>query len=99
MHVRSTYDQMINHPPRRDFMTPMLNPKSKVPKKHFPKWLRVVELGMWLGFAKYVLGLVTIACLTVFIGNKFPEALKYLPELIAGVCSLAGIAILYRNRK
>ena len=76
---------------------------ERVPEKYFSKWLRIVELKIWIGFAEFVLSLVTIAGLTIFIGNKFPEALKYLPAIAGTICSLAaGIAIgidKYRNRK
>jgi len=70
---------------------------KEVPEKYFPKWLqtesRIAELKMWIGLIKFVLALGTIAGLTIYIGNRFPEALRYLPPVVAGICSLAGIAI------
>ncbi len=85
-------------------MTP--DPKGNVPEKHFPKWLQteshIAELKIWIGFIKFVLALGTIAGLTIYVGNRFPEALRYLPSVVAGICSLAGIAIgidRYRNHR
>lgn len=85
-------------------MTP--NPRANVPEKHFPKWLRtesrIAELKIWIGFVKFVLALGTIAGLTIYVGNRFPEGLRYLPPVVAGICSLAGIAIgveRYKNRR
>ena len=66
-----------------------------VPKKHFLQWLQteayLAELKVWIGFAKFVLALGTITSLTIYVGDKFPEALKYLPSRVAAICSLAGL--------
>jgi hypothetical protein len=82
------------------------DPRMSVPEKHFPKWLekesRLAELKIWLEFARYVLALGTIVGLTIFVGNKFPEALKTFPPIVVGIWSLAGVAIgidKYRKRK
>jgi hypothetical protein len=72
-------------------------PKSKHTRKTFGKWLqtesRIAGLKIWIGFVKFVLGLGAIVGLTIYVGNRFPEALRYLPPVVAGICSLAGIAI------
>jgi|GEM_PF-5949120 len=85
-------------------MTP--NPRVNVPEKHFGEWLQteshIAELKIWIGFIKFVLGLGAIVGLTIYVGNRFPEALRYLPPVVAGICSLAGIAIgidRYKNRR
>lgn len=77
-----------------------------IPKKHFAKWLqtesKLAKLNIWIGFTKFVLTLGTIAGLTVYIGNQFPEALKHMPAVIVTIGSLAGIAVgigKYKNRR
>jgi hypothetical protein len=68
-----------------------------IPEKHFPKWLQIqshlTKLRLWIGFAKFVLTLATIAGLTIYVGNKSTEALKDLLPIIGAIGSLAGAAI------
>ncbi len=68
-----------------------------VPERHFAKWLEkqshIAELKVWIGFAKFVLCLATIAGLTIYIGNKSTDALKDLLPIIGAIGSLAGAAV------
>jgi hypothetical protein len=84
-------------------MQPEFGPEQ-IPEKHFAKWLRIVELKIWISFAEFVICVLAITGLTVFIGIRFPEALKNLSPVVTGICSLAGAGVVfginrYRNRK
>lgn len=73
-----------------------------VPEKHYPQWLRVyarlARLGMWLGFIKFVLLLATITGLTIFVGNKSPEALKYVFPILSAIAGASVGVQRYLNR-
>jgi len=79
-----------------------LPPSLSVPEKHFPQWLRVqaylAKLGMWLGFFKFVLLLGTITGLTIFVGNKSPEALKYIFPILSVIAGASVGVQRYLNR-
>lgn len=83
-------------------------PRGNVPKKHYAKWLqtesRLVELEIWIGFAKYVLAVGAIAGLIIFLGNRPPETLSYLLRAIGAVGSVGAVggsivAIIRKYRK
>jgi len=64
---------------------------QNVPQRHFPKWLRVMELRIWLGFVQYVLTLGAITAFATYLCNKPPEALKDSIKIAGAIGSLAGI--------
>jgi hypothetical protein len=77
---------------------------EQIPEKYFAKWLRIVELKIWIGFAEFVICVLAITGLTIFTGIRSPETLKNLSPIVNVICSLAGAGAAiginkYRSRK
>lgn len=68
-----------------------------VPEKHFLKWLQkqshIEELKIWIGFAEFVLALITGVILVAYVATKAPETLKYVLGFLSTVGSAAGITV------